>query len=92
MLGGSAEKVLAAIDRVKLACTSLGLKLNSTKCELVSRDFTFKSKVSAQLPGCKLRNPEEAELLDAPLEQSGSDTSLSLKIDAFEIVCHALIA
>ena len=52
----------------------LGLKLNLSKCEIISHDMTTNGTLLVLLPGARLVRPSDAELLGSPL---GDDAKIS---------------
>ena len=78
-IGGFAQEVIDSFKCVESGCSKIGLELNISKCEVISGDASFCNQVSAQLPGCRIVAPNNAELLGAPLGQAAADESLSKK-------------
>ena len=81
-LGGSSQEVLAGLDRVAEACSSIGLELNAMKCETVSSSAEFSAAITNRLPGCRVTLPDSAELLGAPLGKEAANASLANKVAA----------
>jgi len=77
-LGGPAEIVAADINHISPIQEATGLRINASKCEIISRESI---PLAAQIEGFISLRPDEAELLGAPLlrgEEDGRDSGQSL--------------
>jgi len=63
-LGGPAETVAADIDHIRDIQEATGLRINASKCEIISRESI---PLTAQFDGFIFLRRDEAELLGAPL-------------------------
>ena len=80
-LGGTAEEVLNALDRVLTLCQAFCLELNERKCEVLSSDQNFINAIRNKLSTCAIVAPTSAELLGAPLSCEAATATLTKKMD-----------
>lgn len=70
-LGGNSQVVADDVVQLELKCRDLGLHLNHSKCEVISRSPGNLEGLS-QLSFFTRTNPREASLLGAPLSTQGA--------------------
>ncbi len=85
-VGGSVEDVLHDLDVIIIA-DSLGLTLNTAKCEIICHDDIVRDNLIVALPGAKIVTPDSAFLLGSPLGCVDSiDASLEEKTQALKLM------
>ena len=86
-LGGSREVVINDMKLIEEEASKLGLRLNRSKCELICSDHTTRGIVLSALPGLRVVNPEDAELLGSPLGDANTvDRCVNDKIKMLELM------
>ena len=89
-IGGSADQVVAEVDRVRRSAALIGLALNENKCEVVSSDLAFVDAVCRCLPGCKIVSPADCVLLGAAVGDGAVSSSLAKRAESLRGVTARL--
>ena len=71
-LGGTTSEVLADFHLVEALGASVGLQLNHTKCELISKNPSASDAIFEVLPALRVVSLDDAELLGSPIGNSES--------------------
>jgi len=81
---GKAENVLQNTLSFREACSKIGLKLNSSKCELVCQDANTFSSFGANLPGLQRIEASNIELLGAAVGENATSPVLNKLLDGLK--------
>ena len=85
--GGNQEVVINNVKIIEEEASNLGLRLNRGKSELICFDHTTRGIVLSALPGLRVVNPEQTELLGSPLREANAvDTRVNEKIKMLKVM------
>lgn len=91
ILGGNITDILHDIDIIKTDGQKIGMKLNESKCELITPDEEVIKTVRLTLPSVNCVKPRDAIVLGAPVGGSGAINSvLSQKLAEFQRLADRL--
>ena len=95
-LAGRPEEVLADLEKIKAAANSLGLELNTSKCELFIKPHhednsdCITAMFEAAAPEVKILSRETLTLLGAPIAAEAIDGVLQSKLEDLKVMMSKL--
>jgi hypothetical protein len=92
-LGDAASVVASDLEKVLIRSAAIGLELNPTKCELYvmeEQDTEGVAKICRLLPGVKILEGRDCELLGAPLTNDALPQVLDRKVNEIQLLSSRL--